>query len=164
MATSRIESDLFVAGRLSALTLGIPTGTVTDATVAAGANVGADKLQHRFRAMFNQVHGSVAITERRPFFWALSVGTIRRVKVGSVIANIGAATITVDIKKNGATILTGIVTLNNANVAYIAVDGTIANAALVAGDVLECVVVATAGGGTLGQGLFVAVDIDENAV
>lgn len=164
MATSRVESDLHVGGRLSAQSMTLPTGTVIDASIPAGANVSSDKLQHRHRCVFNQVHGSVAVTERRPVFWALSVGTIRRIKVGSVVVNVGAATITVDIRKNGTTILTAIVTLDSGNTVYIAEDGTMTSAALVAGDVLEVVVVATAGGGTLGQGLFVVIDVDEDAV
>ncbi len=138
--------------------------SVGDADVKSGTNIDADKLQHRWRATFNQIHGSVATTERRPIYYAFTTGTIVRVKVGSVVICAGAATITVDIKKNGTTVLSAVVTLNSSNVAYTAVDGTITVPALVAGDILECVAVATAGGGTLGQGLFVFVDIDENGV
>jgi hypothetical protein len=137
---------------------------IGDAAVLPATNINADKLTNRFRATFNQVDGSVSATERRAIFWAFSTGTVRRVNVGSVVANAGAATVTVDIKKNGTTILSGVVTLNSSNTACIAVAGTITVPGLVAGDVLECVVVAAAGGGTLGQGLFVFVDIDENGV
>jgi hypothetical protein len=63
--------------------------------------------------------------------------------------------VTVDLRKNGTTILTSVITISVAQAAYARVAGAIASAAYIAGDVFELVVTATAGGGTLPQGLFV---------
>lgn len=161
MASNEV-SELHVKGSLTCKTFSPPASCITDAAVAAAANIDADKLQHRFRVTFNQIHGSVATTERRPVYCARTTGVVYSIKAGSVVACSGAATITVDLKKNGTTMLTGVITLDNANTAYIVESGTLSVTSLVAGDMLEIVVVATAGGGTLGQGLFVTVDIDED--
>ena len=161
MASNEV-ADLHVKGSLTCRTFSPPSSCISDAAIAAAANIDADKLQHRWRAMLTQVHGTAAATERSVVYYARTTGTVTSVKAGTVVLNIGAATITVDVKKNGTTILSGVITLDTANTAYIAEAGTITVPALVAADVLEVVVVATAGGGTLGQGLFVMVEIDED--
>ncbi len=50
--------------------------------------------------------------------------------------------------------LTAVITLNSSNTVYVAVAAALASSALVVGDVLEAVIVATAGGGTIGSGVF----------
>jgi hypothetical protein len=45
--------------------------------------------------------------------------------------------VTVDLKKNGTSVLTSVVTITNAQAAYARVAGAIATAAYVAGDVFE---------------------------
>lgn len=157
-----IPANVRVAGSFSCETMAIPSGTLTNAGVAAGANLDADKLEHRFRVLFNQVHGSAATAERRPVFQANGTGVINRVSAGSVVACVGGATITVDVKKNGTTVLTASIVLDNGNTAYVAEDGTLSVTALAANDILEVAVTVATGGGTLGQGLFVVLDIDEN--
>lgn len=163
MATNTVGST-HVNGTLTCQAFTAPPLSIGDTAIAAGTNVDADKLQHRFRCTFNQIHGSVATTERRPIYEAYATATLLRVRAGSVVACSGAATITVDVKKNNTSMLTAVITLDSGNTAYILEAATLASTALVAGDVLEVVVVATAGGGTLGQGLIVVVDIDENGV
>jgi hypothetical protein len=68
--------------------------------------------------------------------------------------------VTVDLRKNGTTVLSAVITLNNANTARVAVAGALSVTTLVAGDVLE-VVTATAGGGTLATGVFAIVTVNE---
>ena len=77
------------------------------------------------------------------------------IEAGVVVQAAGAATVTVDLRKNGTTILSGVITLNNTHVAYAEVAGTISSARYVTGDVFEIVLTATAGGGTLPQGVYV---------
>lgn len=70
---------------------------------------------------------------------------------------------TVDLKKNGTSVLTSTVTIDHTVAAYTQVAASIATNTYVAGDVFEVVVTATAGGGTLPQGLFVALITREAA-
>jgi hypothetical protein len=67
----------------------------------------------------------------------------------------------VDLQKNGVSILSAPVTLNSSGTNYVSQAATISSAGLVAGDVLEVVTVATAGGGTLPTGVFAAARITE---
>jgi hypothetical protein len=90
-------------------------------------------------------------------------GTLLSFKAGSIVANIGAATVTLDLKKNGVTALSAVITLNNANTARVAVSGTLSVTTLAAGDVLEVVATATAGGGTLATGVFAELRWKEDA-
>jgi hypothetical protein len=120
------------------------------------------KQRHKQIKVYAQDKGAVAATVTgRVIHVADSAGTVNSINVGNVVANIGAATIVFDLKKNGASILTGTITTTNAHAAYAKVPGSIATAAYVAGDVFEITVTATAGGGTLGQGPFASVVFDE---
>ena len=92
-----------------------------------------------------------------------TTGTVVAFEVGSVTACTGDSTITVDLHKNGASILTGVITLDSANTAYIVEAGTLSSATLADGDVLEVVVNATVGTGTLGNGVFASCIIREDA-
>lgn len=164
MAVPNVFGDTDVQGKLRAKEFTPPASCITNTAVSASANIAATKLQHRWRAIFNQVHGTAATAERRAVYYAYTTGTILRVKAGSVVACVGDSTITIDVKKNGTTVLTGTIVLDNANTAYIVEAAVLSVTALVADDVLEVVQTVSAGTGTLGQGVFVAIDIDEDSV
>ena len=66
-----------------------------------------------------------------------------------------------DLLKNSVSILTAAITLDSGQNAYQLVAGTIDTTALAVGDVLEIDITATAGGGTLGKGVFCYVDLHE---
>lgn len=160
---SRINDDLYVGG---ALTCAIAADAETSAftTVPAGmSSDAATKTVNRVRALLNQVHGTAGTTERRTVYAARASGTIVNAWAVLSVAASGAATHTIAIKKNGSDILTADIVLDNANTAY---DDEAAagfsSSSIAAGDCLEISVTAAAGGGTLGQGLLVCVEIDEN--
>ena len=73
------------------------------------------------------------------------------------------STVTVDVKKNGVSVLTAVITLDSANTARIAEDGTLdsGEVTLAVDDLLEIVIVATVGTGTLATGPFVDVVVEE---
>ena len=77
-------------------------------------------------------------------------------KVGAIVACIGDSTITVNLYKNGSTVLSAPVVLDNSNTAFAIEAGAISSASYSADDVFEVVVSVSAGTGTLGQGLFVS--------
>lgn len=159
---SRWEGDLYVNGNLQSLTQTYPPGSIDDSDVQAGAGIQVTKLEHIHLGKFAQPN-TTATTETRTLHVVRgATGTILAFRAGSIGPCAGAATITVDLKKNGSSVLTAVITLNSANTARVAVAGTIASAALVAGDWLEAVITATAGGGTLGTGFFCQVDVQED--
>jgi hypothetical protein len=159
---TRVEGDLYVNGGLSSKTFTAPSGSITNAMVATNAAIAATKVAHQHRLVLSQSGTATSVTQ--PIYHCYgATGTTIAVYAGSIAIAVGAATVTVDVKKNGTTILSGVVTLNSSSVARIGQAGTITVPALVAGDVLEVVTVATAGGGTLPTGLFVAVTVNEDA-
>jgi hypothetical protein len=163
MGLTRFEGDVFVAGTLAGTVTTPSAGSVTNTAVAALAGIDQSKLQHQHRDDYAQPN-TAATTETKPRAVVYGVtGSLLSFKAGSIAACIGAATITVDLKKNGVSVLSAPITLNNANTARVAVVGTISSAGLVAGDLLEVVVTATAGGGTLGTGVFAETRWKEDA-
>ena len=80
------------------------------------------------------------------------------------VACVGAATITIQVKKNGTNILSASLVIDNANAAFAFESAAgFTSTALVANDVLEVDITAAAGGGTLGQGLFCELVTKEDA-
>lgn len=166
MSMQVIPNDVHVDGNLSAKTATMPSGSITNAMIAALAGISASKLQKRTYADYQQVHGSAATTQRIVIHRVKgATGTINSFKCLTSVLNIGAATISVQLKKNGSNILSAATVLDTENTAFIAEDAAgFTSASLVAGDVLEVDITATAGGGTLGQGFYCVAEIDEDAV
>lgn len=155
MAQTFIDSNCLVNGNLTATTLVATSASITDAMVVAATGIQATKLQMQQEKHFSQESATASTSGA----WVTHVvygatGTLVSIKAGSVVANVGAATVTVDVLKNGTTVLTGVITLNNTHTAYQLVAGTFSATSLVVGDVLEIKLVATAGGGTLAKGVF----------
>lgn len=145
----------------------VPAGSWTNTQINASAAIDATKLKHQYAPVFSQVHGSAATSERRVIHVARSAGEVTAAEAGHVVAGAGGATVTVDVRKNGTSILTGAtpISLTVAGAAYSKTTGSLNSSltAYVAGDVFEIVLVATAGGGTLPQGVFADVVFREGA-
>jgi len=140
----------------------LPAGTVTNAMVAAGAGIAASKLGHRRRWNYTKPGTAASETVAAIEIYGTS-GTILEFSAGSVAIAVGAATVTVDLKKNGSSILTSVITLDSANTARVMETSSLTSTTLAAGDFLEVVIVATAGGGTIPTGLLVQLIHDEDA-
>ena len=163
---SSVDGDLIVRGGLAAQSMSIPSGAIGNAQVAAGANIDAAKLKHAHRANYAQESATNATAEARVVHVVVgATAVVQAFKAGCVVVAIGSATATVDIKKNGTSILSGgtPITLNSSNTIRVPVSGTVTTTAAVAGDVFEVVITATSGGGTLAKGIFAALDIWEDA-
>lgn len=163
MATTVIESDVLIRGALVAESFTTPAQSVNSDAIKTGANLDADKLESRIYSSHSQPN-SAATTETRPLFVARKAGTVKEVAAGSIAKAVGAATVTLDIKKNGMTILSSVITLDSANTNRIVEVGTLSDAPFAAGDWFEVVIVATAGGGTLPTGVFVQMECDQNGL
>jgi hypothetical protein len=160
----RVDGDLYVPGTLGCGNFSPAAGAVKKAAIDPFANLPYTAHQSRPSPTYAQPNAAATTETKVVHVVYGATGTILAFRAGSIVANIGAATVTVDLKKNGVSVLTGVITLNNANTARVAVAGTLgASLALVAGDVLEVVCVATAGGGTLATGVFAQAVLSEDA-
>ena len=144
-------------------TIDLPSNSVSNSQITAGAGIEAEKLEHHHSITGNQPN-TAATTETRVIHSVYgTTGDVLAFEAGSIVAATGNATVTLDLKKNGTTILAAVVTLDSANTAYIIEAGSIATAPIVDGDVLEVVIVATVGTGALPTGLFYNLRLNEDA-
>ncbi len=160
----RSEENGIFTGIVQFLNVILSPGSVKNTEVAAAAGISGDKLEHQHRANYAQPSGSVAAAETKVVHTVKGVaGTLKTFKAGSVTVCTVDAAITVDLHKNGSTVLAAPIVLDIANSARVVEAGTISGAAVVAGDVLEVVVTVAAGAGVLGNGPFAYVDLYEDA-
>jgi hypothetical protein len=159
----KIDGDLLVLGTLSPAKLTAPPGCITDPAIPAGANVNSTKLMQRYEPVYTQPSGAAVITERR-FLHVVrsSTAAVQQMQAAVKQAITGNSTVTVDLLKNGATILSAVLSIDNTLAAFANRAGAVISPNLVLGDVLEVNVTATVGTGVLPQGLIVMVQIDEN--
>ena len=163
---STLQGDYYIRGNLSvAGQLNLPTGSIEDADVAVGAAIQATKIIQQRRPEYSQSVGSAAVADNHAIYLVYgATGVLNDFRAGMIVANVGAAVVTVDLRVNGTSVLTSPITLNSSQSAYQSVVGSISDTALEVGDVLTVVITATAGGGTLGQGLFAAATFTETPV
>lgn len=159
-----ITGDLHVAGNINSRTMSIPAGTVEDDDVKAAAGLAASKLEHQHQKVYAQESSAAAAAEDRVVHVVYgATGSIVGFEAGSVVACVGDSTITIDLHKNGSSILSAAIVLDSTNTAYIVETGAIDTSTLADGDVLEIVITVSAGTGTLGKGLFASVILREDA-
>lgn len=157
---SILPGDVVVGGTLSANVTTLSASSVTDAKVAAAADIAATKHRHQHRAMWQQPN-SAATAETRVLHVAYGLGDIIAVQAGSIAKAVGDSTVTIDIKLNGTTILSGTIQLDNANSAYTPESPSLATIAYAAGDVFTAVITISAGTGTLPTGVYVGLTVNE---
>lgn len=159
---ARFEENIhFASATFTDITL--PDASVSNSTIVAGAGIEAEKLEHHHSITGNQPN-TAATTETRVIHNVFgATGDTLAFEAGSIVAATGNATVTLDVLKNGTTILTGVITLDSGNTARVAEAGSISVTALVDGDVLEVVIVATIGSGALPTGLFYNLRLNEDA-
>lgn len=163
MAVDVINNDLTVNGTLTPRVLSAPAGFLTNAMVQASAGVSASKLQQQRNIQYAQASGSDVAAETRPVFRCNgATGVVAAVKASIVTIPSGDKSCTIDVKKNGTTILSGTFTLDSGNTTYVAEAGSISSSALVAGDVLEVVVTIAGSTGTAPRGLLVNIVLTED--
>lgn len=144
-----------------ATSLVVPVNSIVDASVSAAAPLGTTKTRKRHYPKHSQYSGAanVIATDLVHEVYG-AAGSIIAIRGSVQVACIAPSLTTVDVKKNGVSILTAPFTINAAaGVADVA--GSVATPSLVAGDKLTVVVTLT-GGGTQGQGLFVQIVVDED--
>jgi len=147
----RIEGSMQVTGRLTPQFLDVPAETITNAMVSSSAAITAAKLQHQHQVCHGQPNTAAADETRVLHVVRGAIGEALSFVAGSIAKAIDNAICTVDLKKNGASILSSVITLDSANTNR------------VAGDVLEVVIDGTIGTGTLPTGVFCSLTLREAA-
>ena len=140
----------------------LPASTITDTHISAGAGVDASKLEHRFEKTISQKLAVDAASEAHVAHAVYgTTGTLLAFRAGAVTPAGSATSVAVDLKKNGTTVLSSTITLNNTQSAYQLVNGTISSASLATGDVLT--VHFTLTGTNEPQGVFCQIIWNEDA-
>lgn len=173
MGQSRIEQDVYVAGNLSAQSVTLPSGTVTNAAVQSAALIDATKLVHQapgaMGACLQLFEPATAITAvNQTIGMAYSSGSLVAFTAWiEVVATDVSRTVTVDLQKSTgagayATVLSATIGFTNASSIRTAVSGTISSASYVAGDIFRVVVTVAGGAGTQAKGLTFRLITREN--
>lgn len=167
--TTRIESNVYVNGSLSAASVNLPAASVRNVNIEGNAGIDASKVVHQFPATYRQDEGADVASKTAPVHIAAAAATVLGVKVLCVTAPTGGdKQFTVDVKKGNqsgayATILTGVVTINSTKANREVTSGVLSGTpTLAAGDSLQVVVTASGSTGSQGQGLLVEVILREN--
>lgn len=165
MPSNTVDGNLQVRGNISADSFGLPANSVGNTQVKASEPLGVDKMTHQYVPLVSQAHGAASVARREVIHVARGAGLLREMRAGVVVANIGGATITIDVYKNGATVLSGAEVIDNSVAAFDVVTGALAASptAYADEDVFEVVVTVAAGGGTIGQGVWVQLVFEEDA-
>jgi len=117
----------------------LPDGTITDDMVSAGADIAASKLQHQYEKTIADDSNVTPESFTRVIHHVVgATGVLVGFKAGAVVAAT-AGSVELDVRKNGTTVLTGVVTVDSSVAAYGSISGTLSVTALAVGDVLEIV-------------------------
>lgn len=162
MAQNIIRDDLHVAGNLSCESFRPPAGSIDAAAIEADAGIPSSKLEHRFQpgTNFATAIGGTPATREEIVFVAQQACTLNEFKAR--LADTGTSTnITFDLKKNGASILTGAVSFTHADTDGTIKTGTLSSTTLVADDVLSILMTVTSATGAVGP--FAWIELDQDA-
>ncbi len=141
--------------------LTLESGSVTNDTVATSAAIDADKMQHCYKpgTGFGFVIGGTPTTREEIVFVASQAGTIRA--FNCLLNDTGTSTsITFDLKKNGTTMLSSVVTITNATADKAVQTGTLSVTTFAADDVISIAMAVSTSTGA--QGPFAWVELEEN--
>jgi hypothetical protein len=163
--------DVLVNGGINAQRISLEEECISNAVIETPTSpadaIDTPKVRHRtiVTLPFNANEGATAAAVIVPAHVVYgAAGTIVAFAAGSIAIAVGAATVVVDLLKNGASILSGTITLDSGNTVRVleAAPG-FSSTTLVAGDILEAKIVsATAGGGAIPVGAFFRLVVDED--
>lgn len=160
----RVDENVELRGQAKCWDLKMNDGCVEDKHVADDAAIQAGKMEHQHRAGYAQESATTAAAAKDEVIHVVKgqTGTLKTFTAGCVVACLLDAIVSVDLHKNGVSILDAPIALDLNDAAYAIVAGTIDTPAVVVDDVLEVVVTVAAGGGTLGKGVFASLDLFED--
>src|SRR5947209_17341515 len=135
MSYSTINGTVQVES-LVPISITLPSGSVTDSNIVAGAKVAYTKCGQKFQPCYRS-SGSSSVANDRQVIHVVrgATGSVVSARVGVTTAATGNAATTVDVQKNGTTILSATVSVGT-TAAYTLLTPTISTSSLVVGDVL----------------------------
>ncbi len=166
------DSDILFRGTCTFLRgIAQAAGSVTNAMIASAAGINATKLEHQHSVNVELYGPAVTIAALTKLVFACRGATATVISVKAsiyVAADDVSRTVHVDIQKSTgggafATIMTATVSITNGTAIFTPVAGTINSGALVAGDVLQCVVTVAGGSGNQAKGLMLEMHVREDA-
>lgn len=119
----------------------LPDDTIDDDMVSSSDPLAANKTHNSHRAVAGQ-SGS-AVDETKYAFIARGAGTFLKFRAIQKTACAGSSTVTLDVKKNGTSILSAVITLNSASAVNTPISATITTATFAADDYIEIIINAT---------------------
>ena len=145
MSLSKIDSDVLITGLLyPAGGLTVPASAIADSQVAAAANISALKLEHlRNIDLALTDHATNAAAVRKVIYGAENPGAIDKFEAFVTVAAGATTTITVDLYKNGSSVLSSAISFTSSLTAYTKSAGTVSSATFTDDDVFEVVVTVT---------------------
>ncbi len=157
-------SDTHVNGLLTMVTIGIPDGSIFNAAVAANAVIAASKCQQHFSQVYAGP-GTVATETVIIHTVRGATATVKGFSASQIDAPAGSSTATIDLRKNGVSVLTSVITLNAGAGDYGTLGATLDTTAAVADDVFTVVITAVQSGtDALATGVSAQLRIDEDYV
>lgn len=143
-------------GRFNGGTL-VP-GTVLGTDISLTADIAVQSMRHCFKpgTNFGQAIGATPATREEIIYVASGVGSISGFH--GLLNDTGSGTsLTMDLKKNGVSVLSGPIAITNSDTDREVIDGTLSNNAFVAGDVYSVAMVVSSATGAQGPYAFASV-------
>ncbi|NBW11006.1 MAG: hypothetical protein EBR82_23545 [Caulobacteraceae bacterium] len=143
-------------------TLQVDAGAIGNQEISSSAAIDTSKMQHLYRRAtgFGLAIGATPTTREEVVFVAETAGSVQQ--FAAMCNDSGtSASVTFDLKKNGVSILSSVVTITHSTGDRVVVDGTLASTALAAGDVLSIALTVSSSTGM--QGPFAWVTVKETA-
>jgi hypothetical protein len=164
MTRSLIQGDCYVNGTLMSSVLVPSSGCISDSHIGSAANLDPAKARRRFRAKYSTDGVPTSVTIPLHVVQSANGATAISIVAGVIVVPTGDYTITVDLLKNGTTILSAAVVLSSSSTEYTVQAGTITGATLAVDDWLDVDITVAGSSGTQGEGLFVCCEIEEAMV
>lgn len=143
-------------------TLSIDAGSVIDETISSATRIDADKMQHCYRAgtNFATAIGGTPATREEIVWTAVKSGVIRGFH--ALCNDTGtSASVTFDLKKNGTTCLSSVITITHATTDKQTQDGTLSVTTFAVGDIMSIALTVSSSTGMTGAHAWA--DLEESA-
>ncbi len=136
--------------------------SIRNAHIKSNAGIEVGKMQHAYVAgtNFDLPIGSTPVAREEIVYVANGAGEVRGFH--ALLNDTGTTTsVTFDLKKNGVSILSSVVTVAHTDADREVKDGTVSNVTLAAGDVLSIALAVSSSTGA--QGAYAWVSVEENS-
>ena len=148
--------------RIAGGVLTLDDGTIVDSYISNSTKIDADKMQHCYHrgTGFALAIGGTPSAREEIVFVATQAGTVR--SFNALCNDTGtSSSITFDLKKNGTTMLSSVITITNATTDKATQSATLSVTTFAAGDILSIALAVSSTTGMVGP--YASVCVEENA-